>query len=188
MNGIRNAGLLFLLLILLVGCTNNDEYNEALAEFYTEADTIFFISSFALSGYSNAWSNAIDNGENFSIAVGMQQSKFEDMANASDESLEEMSKNLNTLSEASKKHPEEYDEIYQECKALYATLSSIVEQVHNPSGSLLSFNQNVNDLTQEFKSKYEIIGALLSDEVKALIKQKEEEQEKEVVTEEAEDS
>lgn len=40
---------------------------------------------------------------------------------------------------------------YEEYKNIYSVVTALNEQVNSPTGSLISFNQNVNSLQQEYK-------------------------------------
>ncbi|MGR5883056.1 hypothetical protein ACT7DC_25090 [Bacillus cereus] len=77
-----------------------------------------------------------------------------------------MGKDLKVVSEAAKEQPEKYKETYEEYKKLYGIITVIHEQVQSPSGSLLEFNKNTNNLQQEYKKIRGNIEITIPDEIK----------------------
>ena len=99
-------------------------------------------------GYSEVWRNAIDRGNNFNSAIRDRadfyelQGKFAEL-DASKEDIDKIMKNLNNPIEEYKKAHEKLLEIY----GIYTQLNS---QAKSPSGSLMTFNQKINELQSDF--------------------------------------
>lgn len=99
-------------------------------------------------GYSDVWRNAIDRGRDFNTAIRDRadyyelQGKFAELE-AAKEDIDKLMKELNNPSEEYKKAHEKLLEIY----GIYTELNS---QANSPSGSLMTFNQNINKLQNDF--------------------------------------
>ncbi|PHA03319.1 hypothetical protein COE51_01095 [Bacillus pseudomycoides] len=145
----------------------DNEYLTAAAHFYNDIDYFEFFSQTVLSGYSTTWSEAIDNHEDFNVAIATKKTESSTMIDNVTWLYEEMGKRLKTVSEAAKEQPGTYKEVYEEYKTIYGIVTALKEQVESPSGSLISFNQNVNSLIQEYKKAKANIYIAVSNDIKA---------------------
>lgn len=172
----------------LIGCSSKQkEYDEAIADFYIDSDTAFFFTALILDSYSNTWSTAIQKRNDFNGALAKAVHDHQEMIEIVNQLKESLSEKLKVMSEAKNKDPEKYDEIYTVSKNVYSHLSSLIEQANAPTGSLITFNANKKELAQNYKSERDILEALLSDEVKQIIEEKEKEKKKETDKENSEE-
>ncbi|OUA86558.1 hypothetical protein [Bacillus thuringiensis] len=144
----------------------DEKYFSATYHFYDSTTAYEFISSSQLSTYSIAWKNAIQKQEDFSLAVNTEITKSNDTIQSLTGIYEKLGKDLKVVSEAAKEQPEKYKETYEEYKKLYGIITVIHEQVQSPSGSLLEFNKNTNNLQQEYKKIRGNIEITIPDEIK----------------------
>ncbi|PGC50250.1 hypothetical protein COM24_20525 [Bacillus toyonensis] len=145
---------------------NDEKYFSATYHFYESTTAYEFISSSQLSTYSIAWKNAIQKQEDFSLAVNTEITKSNDTIQSLTGIYEKLGKDLKVVSEAAKEQPEKYKETYEEYKKLYGIITVIHKQVQSPSGSLLEFNKNTNNLQQEYKKIRGNIEITIPDEIK----------------------
>ncbi|MED2846648.1 hypothetical protein [Bacillus toyonensis] len=145
------------------------------AAFYIATETMGMISEDVLSGYSTTWSNAINNHKDFNLAIAEKKKSFDKTIDTVSSTYIGMEMSLRELSEAAKEQPEKYKELYEEYKKMYSTITALKEQMESPSGTLITFNQNANELLQEYKKTKGNIDVIISDEIKGkIIKVKEE--------------
>ncbi|PHC54902.1 hypothetical protein COF54_22605 [Bacillus toyonensis] len=145
------------------------------AAFYIVTETMGMISEDVLSGYSTTWSNAINNRKDFNLAIAEKKKSFDKTIDTVSSTYIGMEMSLRELSEAAKEQPEKYKELYEEYKKMYSTITALKEQMESPSGTLITFNQNANELLQEYKKTKGNIDVSISDEIKGkIIKVKEE--------------
>ncbi|EEL30963.1 hypothetical protein bcere0020_53220 [Bacillus cereus Rock3-29] len=145
------------------------------AAFYIATETMGMISEDVLSGYSTTWSNAINNRKDFNLAIAEKKKSFDKTIDTVSSTYIGMEMSLRELSEAAKEQPEKYKELYEEYKKMYSTITALKEQMESPSGTLITFNQNANELLQEYKKTKGNIDVIISDEIKGkIIKVKEE--------------
>ncbi|WIG44765.1 hypothetical protein [Bacillus toyonensis] len=145
------------------------------AAFYIATETMGMISEDVLSGYSTTWSNAINNRKDFNLAIAEKKKSFDKTIDTVSSTYIGMEMSLRELSEAAKEQPEKYKELYEEYKKMYSTITALKEQMESPSGTLITFNQNTNELLQEYKKTKGNIDVIISDEIKGkIIKVKEE--------------
>lgn len=140
-------------------------FDKAITEFHNNSEQIYNNSSPILVKYSSNWKLGLGSGSMatfVNLAKDGYSSEIDDINALFDSTTE----TLKTISKASQEQPERYNEVYNECKKLYATTSALIEQVNNPSGSYITFNQNVNNLLQEFESGNNIIEMLMTDSKK----------------------
>ncbi|MGW6151306.1 hypothetical protein ACWFN4_28650 [Bacillus mycoides] len=150
-------------------------YIASAAAFYIETETMGMISEDVLSGYSTTWSNAINNRKDFNLAIAEKRKSFDKTIDTVSSTYIGMEMSLRELSEAAKEQPEKYKELYEEYKKMYSTITALKEQMESPSGTLITFNQNANELLQEYKKTKGNIDVIISDEIKGkIIKVKEE--------------
>ncbi|MDM5270479.1 hypothetical protein [Bacillus wiedmannii] len=152
----------------------DDEYLMAAANFYNDIDSFEMFSTLVLSGYSNTWSEAIKNRKDFNVELVSKKMESETLVKHGDLLHTEMGQRLKLVSEASKEHPKEYKEVYEEYKKIYSIITALNEQMASPTGSLISFNQNVNALIQEYKKAQGSIKVAITDEIKSKSEQIEE--------------
>lgn len=142
------------------------EYLMAAANFYNDIDSFEMYSTLVLFGYSDTWSNAIKNQKDFNTELMSKKAESDPMIKRADIIYNEMGQQLKSLSEAVKKHPDLYKGVYEEYKNIYGVVTALNEQVNSPTGSLISFNQNVNSLQQEYKKAKGNIDISITDEIK----------------------
>lgn len=142
------------------------EYLMAAANFYNDIESFEMYSTLVLFGYSDTWSNAIKNQKDFNTELMSKKTESDPMIKRTDIIYNEMGQQLKSVSEAVKKHPDLYKDVYEEYKNIYSVVTALNEQVNSPTGSLISFNQNVNSLQQEYKKVKGNIDISITDEIK----------------------
>lgn len=142
------------------------EYLMAAANFYNDIESFEMYSTLVLFGYSDTWSNAIKNQKDFNTELMSKKTESDPMIKRADIIYNEMGQQLKSVSEAVKKHPDLYKDVYEEYKNIYGVVTALNEQVNSPTGSLISFNQNVNSLQQEYKKSKGSIDISITDEIK----------------------
>ncbi|MGU3462831.1 hypothetical protein [Bacillus sp. D48C] len=142
------------------------EYLMAAANFYNDIESFEMYSTLVLFGYSDTWSNAIKNQKDFNTELMSKKTESDPIIKRADIIYNEMGQQLKSVSEAVKKHPDLYKDVYEEYKNIYSVATALNEQVNSPTGSLISFNQNVNSLQQEYKKAKGNIDISITDEIK----------------------
>lgn len=142
------------------------EYLMASANFYNNIDSFEWFSTTVLSGYSTTWSEAINNRKDFNVEIISKKTESDKMIKHADLLYSEMGQQLKVISEATREHPEQYKELYEEYKKIYSIVTALNEQVNSPTGSLISFNQNVNSLIQEYKKAKGNINIAITEDIK----------------------
>ncbi|KAB2393545.1 hypothetical protein [Bacillus cereus] len=142
------------------------EYLMAAANFYNDIESFEMYSTLVLFGYSDTWSNAIKTQKDFNAELISKKKESDPMIKRADIIYTEMGQQLKLVSEATKKHPDLYKDVYEEYKNIYSVVTALNEQVSSPTGSLISFNQNVNSLQQEYKKAKGNIDISITDEIK----------------------
>ncbi|WP_166704705.1 hypothetical protein [Bacillus albus] len=142
-------------------------YLVAAASFYNNINTFKYASSYVLSEYSTTWSSAIDKRQDFNNALSSKRTEIDEMITTVDTFYSNMGNDLKLVSEAAKEQPNKYKETYEEYKKIYGIITALNEQAQSPSGSLISFNQNVNALIQEYKKAAGNINIAITDEIKS---------------------
>ncbi|MDA2051819.1 hypothetical protein PDM87_27780 [Bacillus cereus] len=169
--------VLFVIIFITMGIENDhkavaqeqkkeSEYVMAAANFYNNIDSFEWFSTTVLSGYSTTWSEAINNRKDFNAEIISKKTESDKMIKHADLLYSEMGQQLKVISEATKEHPEQYKEIYEEYKKIYSIVTALNEQVNSPTGSLISFNQNVNSLIQEYKKVKGNINIAITEDIK----------------------
>lgn len=143
------------------------DYLKAAASFYNTIETFEYSASYVLSEYSTTWSNAINNRSDFNTALRSKKKEIDHMVVAVDVFYNGMGRDLRLVSEAAKEQPSKYKETYEEYKKMYGIVTALNEQSQSPSGSLITFNQNVNTLIQEYKKSAGNINIAISNEIKS---------------------
>ncbi|HFU7087362.1 TPA: hypothetical protein ACGN8S_002399 [Bacillus cereus] len=141
-------------------------YVQAAAEFYYNIELMGFVATFVLPQYSEVWSKAIDDRRDFNVAIHAKRKSLNSMVAQSSVIYSDMEGQLKTMSEAAKQNPNKYKELYDEYKKMYGTITSLKEQTESPSGTLVTFNQNVNMLLQEYKKYKGNIDVAVSEDIK----------------------
>ncbi|MEI2318778.1 hypothetical protein [Bacillus paramobilis] len=142
-------------------------YLIAAASFYNNINTFKYAASYVLSEYSTTWSSAIDKRQDFNNALSSKRTEIDGMITSVDTFYNNMGNDLKLVSEAAKEQPNKYKETYEEYKKIYGIITALNEQAQSPSGSLISFNQNVNALIQEYKKAAGNINIAITDEIKS---------------------
>ncbi|MGN4665768.1 hypothetical protein ACTFRP_07760 [Bacillus cereus group sp. MYBK234-1] len=142
------------------------EYLMAAANFYNDIESFEMYSTLVLFGYSDIWSNAIKTQKDFNAELISKKTESDLMIKRADIIYTEMGQQLKLVLEATKKHPDLYKDVYEEYKNIYSVVTALNEQVSSPTGSLISFNQNVNSLQQEYKKAKGNIDISITDEIK----------------------
>ena len=142
-------------------------YLIAAASFYNNINTFKHAASYVLSEYSTTWSSAIDKRQDFNHALSSKRTEIDGMITTVDTFYSTMGNDLKLVSEAAKEQPNKYKETYEEYKKIYGIITALNEQAQSPSGSLISFNQNVNALIQEYKKAAGNINIAITDEIKS---------------------
>ncbi|MCE4051866.1 hypothetical protein [Bacillus sp. Au-Bac7] len=152
------------------------DYAKLQAETIVDMRVSFLMATLIVGSYSDVWDNAIDNGNDFNVAISEFKSSIEDNAlkDRKDEQ-ESIKENMKLLQNP----PENYTESYNVLKEMYGTYARIMEQAESPSGSLIEFNKNVNELYSDFEEKVEQLDITLPSDVKKI----KEDMEKEKTTE-----
>ncbi|MDA2417314.1 hypothetical protein PDN53_23955 [Bacillus cereus] len=169
--------VLFVIIFITLGIENDhkavaqeqkkeSEYVMAAANFYNNIDSFEWFSTTVLSGYSTTWSEAINNRKDFNAEIISKKTESDKMIKHADLLYSEMGQQLKVISEATKEHPEQYKELYEEYKKIYSIVTALNEQVNSPTGSLISFNQNVNSLIQEYKKVKGNINIAITEDIK----------------------
>lgn len=142
------------------------EYLMAASNFYNDIESFEMYSTLVLFGYSDTWSDAIKTQKDFNAELISKKTESDPMIKRADIIYTEMGQQLKLVSEATKKHPDLYKDVYEEYKNIYSVVTALNEQVSSPTGSLISFNQNVNSLQQEYKKAKGNIDISITDEIK----------------------
>ncbi|MGE6348900.1 hypothetical protein ACQKIY_16290 [Bacillus mycoides] len=143
------------------------DYLIAAASFYNDIETFRYSASYVLSEYSTTWSKAIDQRNDFNNALRSKRTEIDGTVATVDTFYSNMGTDLKLVSEAAKEQPNKYKETYEEYKKIYGIITALNEQAQSPSGSLITFNQNVNTLIQEYKKAAGNINIAITDEIKS---------------------
>lgn len=143
------------------------DYLIAAASFYNGIETFRYSASYVLSEYSTTWSKAIDQRNDFNNALRSKRTEIDGTVATVDTFYSNMGTDLKLVSEAAKEQPNKYKETYEEYKKIYGIITALNEQAQSPSGSLITFNQNVNTLIQEYKKAAGNINIAITDEIKS---------------------
>ncbi|MEC5235902.1 hypothetical protein [Bacillus mycoides] len=143
------------------------DYLIAAASFYNDIETFRYSATYVLSEYSTTWSKAIDQRNDFNNALRSKRTEIDGTVATVDTFYSNMGTDLKLVSEAAKEQPNKYKETYEEYKKIYGIITALNEQAQSPSGSLITFNQNVNTLIQEYKKAAGNINIAITDEIKS---------------------
>lgn len=129
-----------------IGEAKKAEYERKFLEVSNSVISNAYLSLLIIEGTSRAWQSAISGGADFNR-------KIREYLNNAKESLDKMEtadKEISIGMQYLKNYPVQYQEAYNTLMELYSIYSQIYALAQYPSGSLMSFNNKVNDLSSEF--------------------------------------
>ncbi|MCL6571300.1 MAG: hypothetical protein K6T88_06380 [Bacillus sp. (in: Bacteria)] len=138
--------LLITILLLLIGCSRQNENNYRIDLLHSH-DMILMYSDLCITTcqlYSNNWKIAIENRKDFNkeLQNTMEKAKEKgiyDLINNNKSDIDSKMKNLVDP-------PKSYLRAHEKLVEMYGIYSQLHSLALNPSGSLVSFNNTVNDL------------------------------------------
>jgi len=99
-----------------------------------------------LSDISSVWSNAINNNYDFNLKIEQYLLKNENVFEAMTKDNENIERGMQDL----KDYPLQYQEAYNSLMELFSVYSQIYSLAQSPSGTLVSYNSKIADLSSEF--------------------------------------
>lgn len=138
-----------------------DKYELSFLETTVDILTEAYLSQAMCGIISDTWRNAIDDRKDFNTEISNVYSAWrskgilDERANAKDD-LEKSMKGL-------QKPPKDYEEAYKLMVELYGLYSQIYSQATAPQGSLMTYNQDVNQKSSEFDKIFEKMKVLKPD-------------------------
>lgn len=103
--------------------------------------------------YSDTWRDAIDRRRNFSDAVNSKMAENKSRIN----DLEEQKEVIDKLMKELNNPPNEFKKTHDKLLEIYGIYMQLYSQAKGPSGTLVSFNQNINRLQEDyFKASNEL--------------------------------
>lgn len=145
-----------------------EQYAKNLAKTSAEMQLEFLLSSIIVAKYSEVWNDAIDSGMDFNVQLASYQGNLSDKG-----TLDDRENGRDKIREKMKllqNPPKDYAESYKVVKQMYGIYSKMVDQTLSPSGTLIEFNNNTNDLYSQFEQKKEELQITLPADVKKLKK------------------
>ena len=106
-----------------------------------------YLSLVVIEGVSGVWRNAIEDRSDFNHSI---REYLEKVAKGSLETLKKENKEIERGMQDLKDYPIQYQEAYNTLMDLYSVYSQIYSLALFPQGSLMSFNNKVNDLSSEY--------------------------------------
>ncbi|WP_146553422.1 hypothetical protein [Rummeliibacillus sp. SL167] len=145
-----------------------EKYAKKLAKTSAEIQLEFLLASIVADGSSDVWNDAIDDGRDFNL----QLTTYHDILseNGTVKERKNGQKKIRNMMKALQNPPDDYNESYKVLKQIYGIYSKMLDQALYPSGSLLEFNRNINDLYNQFEQKKEELSITLPTDVKKLKK------------------
>lgn len=160
------AILASLILIVVILGTNTKKQKEYDANFSIAILTIYAgaINSVKVcETYSVVWRDAINSRwKDFNDELQDQQREFRN--NGTFEKLDNGKKQIDDLMKELSSPPKKYKEAHSKLIELYGIYTQINSLAKSPSGSLVSFNSNINDLQSRFIKTYNELNALVPKE------------------------
>lgn len=150
-----------------------EKYAKIQAETIVDMHIQFLLATIIVGTYSNVWDRAIDNGNDFNIALTNFKEGLKDKGTLGD--LEKKQDEIRDNMKLLQNPPKEYMESYIVLKETYGTYTKMMEQALSPSGSLLEFNRKTNDLYSNFEEQMERLEITLPADVKKIKKKFEKE-------------
>lgn len=129
-----------------IGEAKRAEYEKKFLEASSKIIANTYLSLMVIEGTSGAWRRAIDYGHDFSGRITEYLDKVKDSLKSLESTNHEIEIGMQDL----KDYPIQYQEAYNVLMELYGVYSQIFSLARYPSGSLMSFNNKVNDLSSEF--------------------------------------
>lgn len=130
-----------------IGEARKAKYEKEFLEISNLMLTNSYLSMLVTEGTSSVWSNAIKyEYKDFNTEIRKSLNEIEN-------SLGELEKTDNEITigmQRLKDYPIQYQEAYNTLMELHGVYSQLYSLAQSPSGSLMSFNNKVNDLTSEF--------------------------------------
>ena len=174
MGKLKNIILIFMVLSLLMGCTNSvnktnseDSNNYASTAYITGVGIqLTVIQNIELcKSISEVWSDAISNGKDFNEEIATVQkiakeTNFLQKLQKDKELIDGMMSRLNNP-------PEEYKTLYDKLLSLYGQYTKIYELAISPSGSLMTYNQSISEVSSEINRLYNEFQVLVPQDIKA---------------------
>ncbi|RIJ63428.1 hypothetical protein [Rummeliibacillus sp. POC4] len=154
-----------------------EQYAKNLAKTSADMQLEFLLSSMLVAGYSEVWNNAIDSDMDFNVQLTTYQENLSKKG-----TLDDRENGQNKIRDKMKllqNPPKEYKDSYNALKKMYGTYSKMVDQSLSPTGSLIEFNKNTNELYSQFEQQQEELQITLPADVKKLKKKYEKEKSKE---------
>lgn len=108
---------------------------------------------------SEAWDDAIDNGDDFNTAIQTLIQNWEESGSIT--SLEESKDGIDTAMKELQEPIESYSEAYSLLVDMYGLYVQLYDQATSPSGSLMTYNSDINDLASEFEKVYNQITVIV---------------------------
>jgi hypothetical protein len=149
------------LTLALWGCSNN--YKQNLKVAYTQAKVLKESSTLVAEQIAATWNSAIFNHQ---YSFGSHSGYVSDFNDALVKLMQEpeiiqVNKSIDSLRSILKVSmekltdpPTKYKDTYNDLVTLYSSLSELSNMATNPSGSLQTYRQNLNDLTSKVNSTF----------------------------------
>ncbi|WP_373899153.1 zinc ribbon domain-containing protein [Haloimpatiens sp. FM7315] len=114
------------------------------------------------SQISDTWRNAIDSSyKDFNTEIANQQKQWQDkgVLKERETAKNNIEKNMKEL----RNPPKDYEEAYKLFVDLYSIYGQVYSQAISPQGSIITYNQDVNQKSSEFSQIYDKIKVLEPD-------------------------
>jgi len=139
--------LIIITLLLLTGCTSNsqkEKYKNDLLKTHDLIQNNIKTCILASDLYSTVWRNAIEDRKDFNIEINnvINESKRIGQYKVMDMSKEKIDNEMKQLSNPPKNYQRAHDKLVE----MYGIYTQIYSLALNPSGSLVSYNNTINDL------------------------------------------
>lgn len=117
------------------------------------------ITSLMCAVVSETWNSAIDSHyKDFNTELSMLNKKWKGSGNL--KSRENAKNNIESEMSQLKNPPDDYKDAYNALVELYGYYTQIYNQSVSPKGSLLTYNQDVNNKTSEFDKIYDKLAVI----------------------------
>ncbi len=137
--------ILIFTLIFLCGCnnSNNTLYQKNFNDTYNDLLKGTELSLKTCQSYSKTWSYAIENGRDFNIEIENQKEQFSKSINLS---LINQKNNIDSKMKEIFYPPKEYQQAHEKLVEMYGIYAQLYSLALNPTGSLVNYNNTVNEL------------------------------------------
>jgi hypothetical protein len=149
------------LTLALCGCSNNYKQNLQIA--YTQAKVLKASSTVVAEQIASTWNSAIFHHQysfghrsgyvsdfNEALVKLMQEPEVVEV----NKSIDSLRRLLKVSMEKLTDPPAKYKDTYNDMVSVYSTVSELSNMATNPSGSLQTYRQNLNDLTSKVNSTF----------------------------------